>query len=932
MNHFRGIRFKGTFRSYQQRILDNAKRYLEDGKINIVAAPGSGKTVLGLELIRRLEEPCLILSPTTAIREQWGQRFKTLFLEKEDRFEELFSTDLHQPKLINSITYQALYMAMERVSETQEDEIDCSDIDLFKTLRKSGIKTICLDEAHHLKKEWQKALEKFLKRLDGGMARICLTATPPYDAERTEWTRYYDICGEIDEEIFVPELVAHGDLCPHQDYVYFNYPSAKEEQAFREHKQQVQAVLEEVKELECIQRVADVINKWDATYYHKKEMSRTYAHELEALLVLLEYYGKLDSRKSVRSVLGRKSLPAPEEKYFEKALQFLLDSGNKFQLSDEQAEELIRVLRKHQVYQRKRVRLTLTEVLRKKLISSVGKLKSIEEIAIHEYRTLGKDLRMLILADYNQGTRENLRKIGTTEPFHEISVVSIFETLRRLGETWKIGVLSGSLMFLPVDLVPQGTMVKAEPLGNTGYASLEMYGSNRDRMELVGELFRSGRLQVLIGTKALLGEGWDEPCINTLILASFVGTFVSSNQMRGRAIRVNPNDPGKTANIWHLVTLEPDEVVKETALERLKAATEEQRETLQGCDYEVVKQRFETFMAPHYETGEIRSGMDRLNLIRPPFDANGILRINREMLEVSSDRAGMSRMWKNQLVVNSYQVVMETKLPLANRLPSFGYLLRQCVITCGLGLLVGGLLIFFLVILLLSAVFDAEGIIGKVCSFVFTGIIVAPLAGIMVLGNKEIFYSARDYTNCLWRNRAPILELESMGQTLVKTLTECKIIEKGATVKVVKKADSDNRVSIYLQNASMYDQKVFSTALREMVAPIEKPRYLLVPKKGSQKEKHKHALACPYVIGKTKEFVRILEKYLKENWGIFEAVYTGSEKGQKLLYDCRNAQFQKMYIDVEEELPLLEADTKYIVVKKEPSLLLEDKGEKEKNG
>ena len=34
--NFNNIKFKGTFRSYQQRILDSADLYLSDGKINIV--------------------------------------------------------------------------------------------------------------------------------------------------------------------------------------------------------------------------------------------------------------------------------------------------------------------------------------------------------------------------------------------------------------------------------------------------------------------------------------------------------------------------------------------------------------------------------------------------------------------------------------------------------------------------------------------------------------------------------------------------------------------------------------------------------------------------------------------------------------------------------------------------------------------------------
>ena len=64
------LRFKGTWRDYQERVLANSQRYLADRKLHIVAAPGSGKTTLGIELIRRLGAPCLILSPSITIRQQ----------------------------------------------------------------------------------------------------------------------------------------------------------------------------------------------------------------------------------------------------------------------------------------------------------------------------------------------------------------------------------------------------------------------------------------------------------------------------------------------------------------------------------------------------------------------------------------------------------------------------------------------------------------------------------------------------------------------------------------------------------------------------------------------------------------------------------------------------------------------------------------------
>ena len=243
------MKFNGTFRDYQQRVIDNSDQYLKDGKINIVAAPGSGKTVLGLELIRKLGKPCIIFSPTAAIREQWGYRLRDLFLEDKADFPLLFSSDPHDIKPITSITYQSLYTAVAKISEKSEEGIDCSDMDIFKAVKENGIKTICLDEAHHLKNEWQKALEKFINGLNSDVKIISLTATPPYDSDASEWERYINVCGEIDEEIFIPELVAQNTLCPHQDYVYFNFPSSQEAETIKAHRQNAAAALDEMGKL-----------------------------------------------------------------------------------------------------------------------------------------------------------------------------------------------------------------------------------------------------------------------------------------------------------------------------------------------------------------------------------------------------------------------------------------------------------------------------------------------------------------------------------------------------------------------------------------------------------------------------------------------------------------------------------------------------------
>ena len=98
MNYEGILEFHGTWRSYQARVLQNVSRYLSDDKIHIVAAPGSGKTTLGIELIKRLNANTLILAPSITIREQWAARIQEAFLCDGYTLEDYVSLSLKQPK------------------------------------------------------------------------------------------------------------------------------------------------------------------------------------------------------------------------------------------------------------------------------------------------------------------------------------------------------------------------------------------------------------------------------------------------------------------------------------------------------------------------------------------------------------------------------------------------------------------------------------------------------------------------------------------------------------------------------------------------------------------------------------------------------------------------------------------------------------------
>jgi hypothetical protein len=75
----------------------------------------------------------------------------------------------------------------------------------------------------------------------------------------------------------------------------------------------------------------------------------------------------------------------------------------------------------------------------------------------------------------------------------------------------------------------------------------------RDWVRLVTSYFEDGQTQVLVGTRALLGEGWDAKRITGLADVTAVTTITSVVQTRGRALRTDPLWPEKVAVNWSLV-------------------------------------------------------------------------------------------------------------------------------------------------------------------------------------------------------------------------------------------------------------------------------------------------------------------------------------------------------------------------------------------
>ena len=157
-------------------------------------------------------------------------------------------------------------------------------------MQAAGIGVICLDEAHHLRSQWQRALEGFLKKMGGSVTVIALTATPPYDSTPEAWNRYISLCGEIDEEIHVPQLVEEGTLCPHQDYIYFTYPTAREGEALEGYRARVSACLEAILKTGALKQALEASGIL-TQYQRKSEWILEHVGQIAALLSMARYGG-----------------------------------------------------------------------------------------------------------------------------------------------------------------------------------------------------------------------------------------------------------------------------------------------------------------------------------------------------------------------------------------------------------------------------------------------------------------------------------------------------------------------------------------------------------------------------------------------------------------------------------------------------------------
>ncbi|GGD16260.1 DEAD/DEAH box helicase [Hyunsoonleella pacifica] len=867
------MQFKFPWRNYQNKLLKNFDNHIADKHFHVIAPPGSGKTILGIEIIRRLGKKTLVLTPTLTIRNQWKQRTQEFFSKNKDF--QAFSFDLKLPNDIIFSTYQSLH-AFYKSFENKED--------YFKFFEKHQIETIVLDEAHHLKNEWWKCLNALKEHLSFFV--VALTATPPYDSSRTEITKYFNLCGEIDDEIAVPDLVRENDLCPHQDFVYFSKPSDAEINFISDYRSKIADFKEAL--LNDNVFINFILNHrfYKNPKVHLEDIYSNTSY-FSSILIFLKTCGiSIDIEKL--KILGfNKSekirFPDLELQWLELLFQNILVDDRETLISDENyLNNLEKELRKLNVFEKNRVNFIGEQLLYKSLAFSPSKLRSIVDIVSAERKSLKENLSCVILTDYIRKeflntVSEDLYKIN------KIGVIPIFQYVRSLYAFKKdIAVLTGSIILLHKSSVK--ALEKLEPLSSfsllpldSDASFLEISPKGKTQKSIVGiitKLFEKGIIKVLIGTKSLLGEGWDAPSINSLILASSVGSFVSSNQMRGRAIRKDTDNPDKTGNIWHLACIDPTDFSG-------------------GREIEILRRRFDAFVGITNTTIPfISNGFDRLNF---PEDihVDDVETLNQQTLARASNRAITIKRWTLSIGIGT-KMTKQVKLlhdgekPFKEQEQIYYFdVLRFFVAELSLA-------IFFFYV-----EFILEGL-NIIATKGLTYFVYALVAAFFATFGFKFYKAVKLYIRYGFLNK----KIHKFGLVILNTLNELGFLNTNMNdIQVVSKRLEGGDIICHLIGATDYENSLFSGSLTALVNPIDSPRYLIV--KTNFLKAHldiENFYPVPEIFGDKKKNAKIFQKYWTQFLGGNKLIFTRQPDGRKALLKARLYHIHNAFKKVSKEV------------------------------
>ncbi|HLF91652.1 MAG TPA: DEAD/DEAH box helicase family protein, partial [Anaerolineales bacterium] len=652
------LHFHHSFRKYQRMILalvDAAKENpKDDRKYHIVAPPGAGKTIVGIELAARFGQPAVIFAPTTTIQGQWREKVG-MFLDNPIKINDYASLDPARLAPLNIYTYQLIStagesqayvreMALQRWADdllkegqvkdegealarietirqnnpraytrernnrylrVKRDLLRREDVDisrflhpnannLIQSLLDYGVRTIILDECHHLLDYWAIVLRHLIRQIPNPIV-VGLTATLPDPDNDLEYENYAALLGDVDFEVPTPAVVREGDLAPYRDLVYFTEPT-REETNYLKHIQD--AFEQAIAELAADQKFRKWIENTIFGRWNEQGQQTPWAEFLngQPLLALagLRYLHRINSPIP-------RDLPIPLEASDPLELPdwvVLLERYglDHLQVSPDPADHALLKCLKSILLP---FGLTLTERGMRQtrspgdlvLTFSESKDHAVAHILSEEAKAMRTALRAVVVTDFERMSSGVQKLARTPKPQGSPKTPGVLSN----EEVFPLDQDAGSAIRLFRHLVEHPDTDALEPILVTGKSLLvdahhgdallerfnawlqsrhltatcrykptdspqiyEVTGegkdwSSRTYVRMVTEAFEQGITRCLVGTRGIFGEGWDSLSLNTLIDLTSVTTSTSVQQLRGRTIRLDPAWPRKVAHNWDVV-------------------------------------------------------------------------------------------------------------------------------------------------------------------------------------------------------------------------------------------------------------------------------------------------------------------------------------------------------------------------------------------
>lgn len=611
------------WRRYQELAIARLLRadHSGDRRLQLVAPPGSGKTLMGLFVALALGRPIVVLANTRVIAAQWLEALREHAVDIEGRHaheggpaagasggiagwldarvcDALPGSDQRMPMLV-ATTYQAFTRQRPQGLVRGANVADRLAPTLAAVHRRYGAAGVLLvlDECHHLQAWWGEALGALLDE-HPDVAVLGLTATPPQDAGAQERRVFDRLVGEVTVEIPLVGAVREGALAPFQDLAHFVRPETAATQAILGVDAAWSAWLRDARDS---YHAADAPGWLPGLLHHARQRTtiRPGRRERDVTDVLALFDREADFAIAVARFLVAEGEDLPADVYPHPEMARPPTRADMLALVDDYVYCVLSVspddpqpdatLQREIERRRDSLSAALKPFgwrLRRRGVQTDGddgdvgdwlaasrtRIVGMVDVLRHEWRQLGVDLCAAVISDF---VRTAAGGVGGRVDDDDGYVPGAIGAWRAIAADPELSALlpmlvTGEEKWLHASLLdPLAERLGAHAVGLHSEAlSASVVGGAQGawmRVRLPGHdgvllgaltgLLERDAAHCIVGTRMLLGEGWNCKALDTLIDLTSARSHVAVNQLRGRALRLDADRPHKVAHLWDIVAV-----------------------------------------------------------------------------------------------------------------------------------------------------------------------------------------------------------------------------------------------------------------------------------------------------------------------------------------------------------------------------------------